>query len=304
MKKKIVRLTALLFAVSMLVACGSSSHKSADFATAANNYVDYEAAEGAWAEEAIEQESAVYNDPTRKLIKTYNLDVETEDFDMLTSEVNKKITELKGYVENLNTYNGNSSRTTSRYSNMTIRIPASSVEEFVTFIGNSSNLTNKSLSVEDVTLQYVDAESRKKTYQVEQDRLLEYLEKAESIEDIITIESRLSDVRYNLESQEAQLRTYDNLVDYSTVYLYIREVVEYTAPEPVGYGERVWTSFVNGLKGVKNGLGNFVVFFVGALPHLVILGIVALAVILIVKRIKKSKAKRHERRMNKENDGN
>ena len=69
-----------------------------------------------------------------------------------------------------------------------------------------------------MTLQYVDLESHKKALTTEQDRLIELMEQAETVEDIITIEGRLSEVRYQLESMESQLRTYDNKIDYSTVY--------------------------------------------------------------------------------------
>lgn len=58
-----------------------------------------------------------------------------------------------------------------------------------------------------------------------------YLEQAESIEEMMTIESRLSDIRYQLESMESQLRTYDSQIEYSTVSLYISEVVELTPVE-------------------------------------------------------------------------
>ena len=62
----------------------------------------------------------------------------------------------------------------------------------------------------------------KQTYkelETEQQRLLELLETAESLDDILTIESRLTEVQYELDSKESQLRTYDNQIDYSTVYL-------------------------------------------------------------------------------------
>lgn len=65
----------------------------------------------------------------------------------------------------------------------------------------------------------------------EQERLMTYLEQAESIEEMMTIESRLSDIRYQLESMESQLRTYDSQIEYSTVSLYISEVVELTPVE-------------------------------------------------------------------------
>ena len=65
------------------------------------------------------------------------------------------------------------------------------------------------------------------------------MEKAESIEDIITIEQRLSNVRYQIESMEAQLRTYDNKVDYSTVHLDVSEVKELTPVHEETLWERI-----------------------------------------------------------------
>jgi hypothetical protein len=70
----------------------------------------------------------------------------------------------------------------------------------------------------------VDLESHKKALQEEEKRLLSFMEDAESIEDLITIEDRLTNVRYQLESMESQLRTYDNQVNYSSVHMNIEEV--------------------------------------------------------------------------------
>ena len=107
---------------------------------------------------------------------------------------------------------------------MTVRIPAQQLDAFLSSVSEVSNVISRNDSVSDVTLQYVDMESHKKALTAEQDRLLELLEQAESVEDIITIESRLSDVRYQIESMESQLRTLQNQVSYSTVYLDIQEV--------------------------------------------------------------------------------
>lgn len=299
-----------------LVACGSSSHKYATYDRAPeanydmNDYVTYteEAMENGYYDEEYsysEQENGsnaqTFNDSARKLIKTYNLSVETEDFDSLLSAVENKIASLNGYVQNLNTYNGSrySGYKGSRYSNMTVRIPVSNLDKFINFIGETGNITSKDLNVEDVTLQYVDTESRKETYEIEQERLLALLEKCESVEDMIAIESRLSEVRYKLESQESQLRTYDNLVDYATVYLYISEVETYTAPEPVGYWEQVSRSFSDGVNTVWRGLKNFLIGFVGALPVLVLWAVIIVAVVFILKGIFKSTGKKREKKKEK-----
>ena len=169
----------------------------------------------------------------RKLIKRVSLDVETNMFDELMNNLETKITSLGGYIESSNTWNGSSyyQSTAARNSNLTVRIPKDKLDSFVEEIGNQSNIISKEERVEDVTLQYVDMESHKSALLVEQERLLELMSQAESIDDIITIESRLSDVRYQLESMESQLRTYDNLIDYATISISISEVVRFT-PQP------------------------------------------------------------------------
>lgn len=311
--KKFALITVSVLTALSLCACGSSASDSAySFANskqaytaeapaaameryaydgfAEEAYVDAESANGSY-EEA---DSTRFDDSARKLIKTYNLSIETENFDNLLNSIDDKINELKGYVQELNTSNGSSfyGSNHSRRCNMTVRIPTKNLETFVAFVGEASNITDKSLSVEDVTLDYVDTNSRKEAYEVEQERLLALLDKAESMEDIITIESRLSEVRYHLETMESQLRTYDNLVDYATVYIYISEVEVYTAPEPESYGERLLRSFTDGLSDVKDGLSNFFVNFVGALPGIVVFVAVVVIVFFIIKGIRKASFKK------------
>ena len=107
------------------------------------------------------------------------------------------------------------------------------------------------------------------------------------MEDIITIEQRLSDVRYQLESMESQLRSYDNRVDYSTVYLYIDEVEVYTPVEEETVWERISTGFVDSLKNICEGLKEAAIWFVIHIPYLVIWAIVIAVIVLILKKIKK-----------------
>ena len=305
MKKKLF-MAALIATTMTFAACGGSS-KHSDAANYSNNYsaaevTSEEAYDGGYYEEAPAaatnngemKEADKLNDSARKLIKTYNMSVETEVFDELIVNIENQINALGGYIQNLDTYNGsNYSGRSNKYSNMTVRIPARSLESFINFVGNAANVTNKNLSVEDVTLRYVDVETRKNTYQVEMDRLLSFLEKAETMDDIITLESRLSEVRYNLESMEAQLRTYDNLVDYATVYINISEVTKYTPPTPVSYGERVARSFTNSVTNLWEGLKDFFVGFVGALPGLVLFAIIVTIIVFIIKALIKAQSKKN-----------
>ena len=147
-------------------------------------------------------------------------------------------------------------------------------------------MTSKNESVEDITLQYVDVESHKKALETEQERLLELLEKAESMEDIITIESRLSEVRYELQSYESRLRTYDNKVNYSTVSIDICEVerVSRTPEKKTFFGEikeRLSDNFYD----IGQGIRSFAIWFISSLPYLVIWVAVIFIIVKLVRKI-------------------
>lgn len=231
-------------------------------------------------------ESPRVADTSRKLIKNVNLQVETEAFDELIVAVGNRTEGLGGYIEESYTYNGSQyyGRGT-RNASMTIRIPVEKLEEFLSDISEASNVISRNDSVTDVTLQYVDMESHKKALVAEQDRLLELLEMAENVEDIISIESRLSEVRYQIESMESQLRTMDNQVSYSTIYLSIEEVKQYTPVAEQSIGEKIVTGFQRSLVDVGNGFVNFGVGVLINLPYIVVWAVILIVVGLIVRII-------------------
>lgn len=307
-------ITGLLTAgmVFSLTACGSaaggkygiSDLMDADFAVSSSNetaasadqsYYDSgfgtDTAESAQAADtAVTEEGAAGATATeRKLIKNVDMNVETREYDKLLASVENKVTELGGYIESLDAYNGSSyyNYRSTRNANMTIRIPKDCLDEFLNTVSDLGNVTSRSENVQDVTLTYVDLQSHRDALQTEQERLLQLLEQAESIEDIITIEQRLSDVRYQLESMESQLRSYDNQVDYSTVYLYIDEVEVYTPVEEETTWERISAGFMDSLKSIGEGIKEAAIWFVIHIPYLVIWAIVIVIIVLILKKIKK-----------------
>ena len=321
---------AAVLAAAVLTACGSS--KGAGFAsensaaymsagtTAYDSGGDYMFSDAAAAPaEVYEAELAEEYDVTetgsdvtqvqqdaladRKLIKTVNLNVETEQFDVLVPAIEQRVTALGGYIEDMSSYNRGGNYSSDyigtkylRYANMTIRIPKDNLDTFLTVVAEQSNIISRSESVMDVTLQYVDLESHKKALIAEQDRLLELIEQAETVEDIITIEGRLSEVRYQLESMESQLRTFDNKINYSTVYLYIDEVERYTPTETTTVWQRIGSGFMESLSGVGRGISNFIIWFIVHIPYIVVWAVSIVAAFLIVRAVCKAIAKRRAKK--------
>ena len=164
------------------------------------------------------------------------------------------------------------------------RIPANNLDQFVQSVSEASNITSKNESAEDVTLQYADVEAHKDSLKIEQKRLNELLEQADTLENIIELENRLTEVRYEIESYESRLRMMNNQVQYSTVNLNVSEVKDYT-PEPVyeeTFGERIRNGFLESCADALDTIQDFVVGFVSFLPMLVVLVVILGVVFLIV----------------------
>lgn len=218
----------------------------------------------------------------KKLIKTVNMQVETQEFDILVSNLRTEVEALGGYVEKFTSSNYNEG--VSRDAYMEARVPAELLDGFLQRVAGQSNVVFQDETVEDVTLQYVDLDTHKKSLITEQSRLLELLEKAENVEDLIEIESRLSEVRYQIESLEAQLRTIDNQVTYSTVCLSVREVKLYTPAAEESIWQRISSGFESNVYNLLWWLEDFVVDCIINLPFLLI-WIVLLILFLIVLRL-------------------
>ena len=306
MKKMTAILVTLCMLAALLAGCGGASKSTQAFDAAAA--APAEAANGAYydMESAKSEDGGLTGDTDstvlpegRKWIITVNMSAETEDLDALMEALNGKISGLGGYVEDQDSYNG-SMYSSRRYrsASLTVRIPAQRVDEFTEEMSGIANVVSTNLSREDITLSYVATESRVAALQTEEARLLELMEQAETMADLLEIESRLTDVRYELENRASQLRLYDNQVDYATIYLSIDEVQEYTPVEEPTVWERISGGFVSSIKGVGNGLLDLLVWVLAKSPYLVILGGVTAGVVVLIKKRKTRRAAKKAAKQN------
>lgn len=232
----------------------------------------------------------------RKLIRKFNLDVETLEFDKFVSDLKTEVSALGGYIESSSISGNSYNYTSNRSANFTCRIPSEKLDEFINTINGLGNITYSFEDVSDITLTYVDTEARIKSLRTEYDRLLELLAEAESIDSIIILQQRISEVSYELESYESQLRTYDNLVDYSTVNLNLMEVKRVTPSEPKTVWERISADFGDNIYDIWVDAQDFFVWFVASIPYFIIWAVIIGAIVLIVRRCFKNNAKWQERK--------
>lgn len=318
--KKTISLVLALFLMLSLCACGESASPS-QAKGAVGSYIAEE--DAAWpAEEPMAEASMAYesvnglspsgapqsagaaeNAASRKpdkIIYSANVQVETTDFDTSIARLNELVEEYGGWVEsssvNGSNYVDRSRGAVSRRSaNYTLRIPSDRFQELMSSLSDLGNVPYTHIYTENVTAQYYDVQARLTAYSAQEQRLLEMMELAESVEDIILLEDRLTEVRYSIESLQTSLNNWDRQVSFSSVYLDLNEVQVYS-PEPQvqpSYGQRLLRALKSGLSDFGDFFKELLILLVGALPTLLLLGGIAAAVIVLVK---KKRAARKARR--------
>ena len=255
---------------------------------------------GGGAAETPEPDDSVA-DYTAKIIYTASVSIETTEFDKAVAALENQVQKIGGFVESSNVtgdtqYNSDGTTTVvNRWAYYTVRIPCDHFESFLHETEGFGNVTSTSRDAQNVTSAYTDYEARLSSLNTQEERLVDMLAKSEDVETLIALEQRLSDVRYEIESIERNLRNYDMQIKYSTVNLDLREVEVYTPTVPVRrtFGQKLADSLSDGWNGFTRGIQNVILGLASALPALILLAVIIAAVIVCIKKArKKRKAKK------------
>lgn len=292
-KKGFVWGLVLVLAVGLLSGCGSKSAASMTEETAvaeapAESYsmdaaADYGTGNGSMmpaAEGSGETSSAVQGS---KRIYTATLQLETTGFDEAVSALTELVDGSGGWVSSSSVSNQSSSY---RYADLTVRVPVEQYRDFLTQAGELCHLLYTQEYVDDVTEAYYDTAGRLETQQIKLERLQNLLAQAEKMEDIITIESAISETEQMIDSLSGTLQHYDSQVEYATVNISLQEVGKLSnVEEPTAtLGGRLAAAFTSGCRSFLTAAEDLLVALVYSWVWLVIL---AAAVIVVVRRLKK-----------------
>lgn len=239
-----------------------------------------------------------------KLVYTCDLTLQTLDYDACVEAIKNNINTYKGIIES-ETENDNAHRWYyedyvktggTRYLYLTIRIPSEKYYEFLETLEGNGKIISKSSYVENISRQYYETGAMIESLEIQQDRLLEMMAQAYSIEDMITIEARLSEVQYQLSLYKNRLSSMDADVEYSTITIRVEEVMEYVQEEPVvktnTFGDRLWNTLVETWESFLEMLEFLLFFAIRMIPVAVILGVVVLITLFIIRCSKKKKARK------------
>ena len=300
MKNKNLRLILVLFLLLptiILASCAKANESFSNGFDVDSEMPKNESADVGMSNDKLTSTNTSTNLPTeRKIIKTYELNAETKEFDFTVQNIEALVTEYGGYVESNSISNRNYNSKMARYASYKFRIPAKNAEEFVGSIGNTLNVTRSNSYAEDVSESYYSIEATLEELQIERDSLLTMMESLDNQKDYnfwLTIQTRLSEVRQQIARYQAQLNNYDSRVEYSTVSLYLNEVVNYTPAEEESFGARIGAALCDGWNDFCELIEDFVIWFAMALPFLVLFAILLVVICIISRRVRaKRKAKK------------
>jgi hypothetical protein len=220
-----------------------------------------------------------------KIIRTVRMEMSTREFENDYAAILQALSQAGGRVQDTGLYN-NYGKLRTLY--MTLRVPSEKLDSAIAALKGVGRLVSFTESSEDISEQYADLESRLKTQQTKMERLQVLLARAETVEDLITVETSISDTQYEIDRLTGQLRGMDSKVDYSTLNVTLNELSP--AETSQDKDESLWERIKNGAAAAWDKfvylLADFVVFLSIALPYLIILGIMILIIRIIIKRRK------------------
>lgn len=311
-KRRAILFTSVLIG-GLVTGCGAASDSSAPIANSSSSDMAYygESSNGGLAQNTYSVKSEVeYESPEEEIItedsenQTQNIDtmtlleeklvyhcdlnIETLDYLATIESIKQSISNCNGVIQAENEsdsgrdwYYTNYKKTSGTMHNyLQVRIPSNKYDAFLAELDGVGKITSKSTSVENISQAYYDTTTQIEALQIQEKNLLSMLEQCETIEDMLTVQERLTQVQYELNRLQTNKRYMDVDVAYSYVNINITEVMEYQYEnEPVKtnrFADRLYNTIKSTGRGFLLFLEGVLFFIIRLLPYIIILGLVCL----------------------------
>ncbi len=157
----------------------------------------------------------------RKIIHRAELQLNVKNLENAQLTIEKKVSEYGGYIVESNVHRESEESVSAQ---LTVRIPEKHFQKFLTDAeGEAAEVLNRNVTGEDITEQYIDLESRVKSKRTVEERLLEFMGKAEKTEDLLKISSDLSKVQEEIELIVGKMKYLENQTSFSTIEIAMYE---------------------------------------------------------------------------------
>ena len=285
------RLYLILFTTLLLISCSSqsTSDMSTEESSRAPDY-DVPAEEG-----RVEEFPANQRFDPSKVIKTGQFSIETRTFDDDLETLNNDLEQFEGFVESSSVSLDNY-RTRTRVATYRLRIPSDQFDGFTNILKSHFTVLSESTQNQSVADTYYDAQNRIRVLMTQQDRLLELVEQAETVEEIVFLQEQLMNVEQELEYNKSTLQRLDDQIDYSTISVTIIELEETDVlADQDNFFSQIGRAFTRGINNLGHNLSRLIIFIVeNILLLLLLIGLAVFGVKKVNNRNKPKESKNEE----------
>ncbi len=232
------------------------------------------------------QSDVTSGDTDRKVISNGSLNLTVVNLGEAEAAVRVILSEQGGYIQQ----SYSNAVGANIYWEFTMRIPAALFHESITKFSALGKVRTIHTSEQDVTEEYLDLDARLRVLQQEEQRLLELLKMAVTMDDFLKVEANLSRVRVSIEQTTGRMQFLDNRIDYATLTLNIQQEAGTVEPELKGFaglGRRLANAFRDGVNVLVDLIAGTLVFAVRALPILPILALILYGLMRLFRRWRK-----------------
>ncbi len=212
----------------------------------------------------------------RKIIQDTSLDLQVQDVSKAYDDVERIALTAGGFVLDSSV----AANQDQPQANLTIRVPTVQYQKVVDDLrGLAVKVENQTSKAQDVTQQYTDLQARLRSAQALEATYLGLLDRAETIDDILKIQSYLTPVRTEIEQIQGQVNVMDNLSSLATISVSLHTEPATPVPssdshpDPLKAGGAGWESSLVFLRAAGAGLFAAAAFLWWLAPILVIVGI-------------------------------
>jgi len=270
---------------------------------AARDSVGIQFNESLSADQKIPAEKEIASRSGRLVIRTGNISVDVENVDKSADAIKQLAESSGGFIENSQIDNitvprveytdgaASTKETTEKQANMTIRVPESQFQNIFNNIKGMGKLVSENISGSDITSEYRDTQARADNLKIQEESLKQLMTKAKNVDEILRIETELNRVRTEIDISTGNLKRWDNLVQLSTIYIYMRELKpeELKSVDVPGMWEKAYQGFIKAINNVVGGFEKTVIVLVAAIPYLIVAAVLGVIGFYIARKVKTKK---------------
>jgi hypothetical protein len=211
------------------------------------------------------------NPDNRMIIRNASLSVQADDVEKLLGDIRALAAEQNGVVTQANT----SIRDNKTYANITIQVPSAAFDNTISRLRKLAyKVDSENSTSQDVTEEFVDVDAQVRNLKATEASYLDLMKKATSVNDTITIQRELNNVRSQIERLQGRMNYLQKKSDFSTISLSIspKGVADTTKTQEAWDAgkvlERAWEGSLRGLQGLATVLITLLVYAWWVLPLL------------------------------------